>query len=134
MPATFRPPHFILVTSPTDCPVQLAPAGIFPEQEEVTFQNSQILYTFTDSTQHRFHHYFFFIQFYPHHLFIPLPHRIFLHRFGINPSYRYLYLISEFFTLLSTYSLWFNFLTPYPFSFYYIFPLSTDKDASWKFT
>jgi hypothetical protein len=37
-PATFRPPHYILVSSPTDCPqlsssyaspVQLAPAGIF---------------------------------------------------------------------------------------------------------
>jgi hypothetical protein len=62
-PATFRPPHFILVSSPTDCPhlssscaspVQLAPAGIFPEQEEVTFLFSQILYPVSVTDHPRF--------------------------------------------------------------------------------
>jgi hypothetical protein len=52
-PATFRPPQFILVSTPqfvpqllscSATPVQLAPAGIFPEQKTVTFLSSPFIH------------------------------------------------------------------------------------------
>ncbi len=127
-PATFRPPHTILVTSPTDCPVQLAPAGIFPEQKEVTFLISQKLYPITDSTHPRFTHYFYpFLStspFYPFsspHIFTP---------FWIIPSCRCLYLFAKILLYSLPIRYDFYFLSPYPFLFYYIFSLITNRNAS----